>query len=63
MVSASISTQLQVMKLQLFGATTMQSGFLMGYEADVPAGESIAIMIQASTAAVLNNIVIAGNLY
>jgi hypothetical protein len=63
MISASIPTQLQVLKLQLFGAATLDRAQLLGHQADIPAGESIAVFIVASTAAILRDLVIAGNLF
>jgi hypothetical protein len=63
MVSASIQTQLQVMKLQLYPGASIERGQLQGLQADIPAGESIAVFIVASTAAVLRDLVIGGNIY
>ena len=63
MISASISTQLQLMKLQMFGAAALQSAAIFGAEADVNAGESIAVFVAASTAAVLRDLLIVGKLF
>lgn len=63
MISASIPTQLQLLKLSLFGDAALQRAQLGPVVADVTAGESIAVFIVASTAAVLRDLVIAGNLF
>jgi hypothetical protein len=63
MVSASISTQLQLMKIQVFGAAALVSAAMNQAQADVAAGESIAIFIAASTAAVSRDCVITGFLF
>lgn len=64
MISASISTQLQMLKLQLFAGAALVSGGVVGYSADVTAGESIAILIAASSAAVLvGQMIVSGNLF
>jgi hypothetical protein len=63
MISASISTQLQVMKIQVFGQAALISAALMGVSADVAAGESIAVFIAASTAANSRDTIITGQLF
>ena len=63
MISASISTQLQLLKIQVFGAAALVSAAMNQAEADVAAGESIAVFIAASTAAIARDCVITGNLF
>lgn len=63
MVSASISTQLQLMKIQVFGAAALVSAALNMVSAHVLAGESIAVWIAASTAAISRDLVITGQLF
>ena len=63
MISASISTQLQVLKIQVFGTAAMVSAGLFGAQADVQAGESICVFIAASTAVVSRACIIQGYLF
>jgi hypothetical protein len=63
MISASISTQLQLMKIQVFGGAALVSAALNQVGAHVTAGESIALFMAASTAAISRDTIITGVLF